>query len=65
MTDGGVRHGTDPKAAVTVGQNEARLFCNLIRSYINYLIAEYERLMLNFFLGDERLKALREFMQLF
>jgi len=24
--------------------NEARLYCNLIRSYVDYLIAEHERL---------------------
>jgi hypothetical protein len=41
---GGVRHGTDLKAGVAMQANEARLFCNLIRSYIVYLIAEYERL---------------------
>lgn len=43
-TGGGVRHGmnlgSDP-----ISVNEARLFCNLIRSYIDYLLREYERIM--------------------
>ncbi len=26
------------------GINEARLYCNLIRSYLTYLIAEHERI---------------------
>jgi hypothetical protein len=43
-TGGGIRHGTDLKASVTIQANEARLFCNLIRSYISYLMAEHERL---------------------
>lgn len=43
-TGGGVRHGTSLSAAVTIEPNEARLFCNLIRSYITYLLAEHERL---------------------
>ena len=43
-TGGGVRHGTDLRAEVSVGPNEALLFCNLIRSYISFLIAEHERL---------------------
>ncbi len=41
---GGVRHGADLKTGVAMQANEARLFCNLIRSYISFLIAEYERL---------------------
>jgi hypothetical protein len=32
------------KAGVTMLANEARLFCNLIRSYIDFLLAEYDRL---------------------
>jgi len=43
-TGGGVRHGMDLDAGVPIGRNEARLFCNLIRSYISYLLAEHERL---------------------
>jgi hypothetical protein len=43
-TGGGVRHGTDLKAAIVIQPNEARLFCNLIRSYISYLMAEHARL---------------------
>jgi hypothetical protein len=41
---GGVRHGADLNAGVEIQPNEARLFCNLIRSYISYLIAEHRRL---------------------
>ncbi len=43
-TGGGIRHGTDLKAGIATQPNEARLFCNLIRSYIGYLIAEHKRL---------------------
>lgn len=43
-TGGGVRHGMDLKAGVAIQQNEARLYCNLIRSYITPLIEEHERL---------------------
>ncbi len=43
-TGGGVRHGLDLNAGVPIGPAEARLFCNLIRSYISYLLAEHERL---------------------
>jgi hypothetical protein len=43
-TGGGVRHGADLKEGVALEVNEARLCCNLIRSYIAYLIAEHERL---------------------
>jgi len=43
-TGGGIRHGTDLKAATDVQPNEARLFCNLIRSYISFLMAEHARL---------------------
>jgi hypothetical protein len=41
---GGIRHGTDiKKSAVTKPKpHEARLFCNLIRSYIRFLIDEHE-----------------------
>lgn len=43
-TGGGVRHGLDLKDGVDVQINEARLYCNLIRSYITYLLEEHERL---------------------
>jgi hypothetical protein len=43
-TGGGVRHGVDLKEGVAVRINEARLYCNLIRSYISYLISEHERM---------------------
>jgi hypothetical protein len=43
-TGGGIRHGTNLREGVAVQPNEARLFCNLIRSYITYLLTEHERL---------------------
>jgi hypothetical protein len=43
-TGGGIRHGTDLRTAVVIQPNEARLFCNLIRSYISFLMVEHERL---------------------
>ena len=43
-TGGGIRHGTDLKAGIATTAGEARLFCNLIRSYISFLLAEHERL---------------------
>lgn len=43
-TGGGVRHGADIRAGKEIQPNEARLFCNLIRSYISFLIMEHERL---------------------
>lgn len=43
-TGGGVRHGADLRLGVAVDEVEARLYCNLIRSYISYLLAEYDRL---------------------
>lgn len=42
-TGGGVRHGLDLKKGVELSRNEARLFCNLIRSYLSFLLAEHER----------------------
>jgi hypothetical protein len=44
-TGGGIRHGLDLKSGVPIGPGEARLFCNLIRSYIGYLLSEHEHLM--------------------
>jgi hypothetical protein len=43
-TGGGVRHGVDLNLGVELGQNEGRLFCNLVRSYLAFLLAEHERL---------------------
>lgn len=43
-TGGGIRHGTNLSAGITIHPNEARLFCNLVRSYIAFLLAEHERL---------------------
>jgi hypothetical protein len=44
---GGIRHGTDIKKGAVTKPHEARLFCNLIRSYIRFLIGEHERLVGN------------------
>jgi hypothetical protein len=44
-TGGGVRHGIDVKEGLELTINEARLFCNLIRSYLSYLLSEHERLI--------------------
>ena len=43
-TGGGVRHGASLRADVSMQENEARLFCNLIRSYIDFLLSEHTRL---------------------
>jgi hypothetical protein len=43
-TGGGVRHGVDLREGVALELNEARLYCNLIRSYLTFLIAEHDRL---------------------
>ena len=43
-TGGGVRHGVDLNDGRELGIAEARLYCNLIRSYLTFLIAEHERL---------------------
>jgi hypothetical protein len=42
-TGGGVRHGVDLKSGIAIQAHEARLYCNLIRSYITYMIEEHER----------------------
>jgi hypothetical protein len=39
---GGVRHGIDLNGGIALDLNEARLFCNLTRSYISFLIMEHE-----------------------
>lgn len=43
-TGGGVRHGVDLREGLALEIDEARLYCNLIRSYLTFLIAEHERL---------------------
>ena len=43
-TGGGVRHGVDLNEGRELGITEARLYCNLIRSYLSFLITEHERL---------------------
>jgi hypothetical protein len=43
-TGGGVRHGSDLKTGLEVRDQDARLYCNLIRSYIGFLLAEYDRI---------------------
>lgn len=39
-TGGGVRHGTDLTLVSELKIHEARLYCNLTKSYIDYLLAE-------------------------
>ncbi len=41
---GGVRHGLDLNTGIQVTANEGRLYCNLIRSYLGYLLGEHQRL---------------------
>jgi hypothetical protein len=43
-TGGGVRHGVDLKVGIAIDIEEARLFCNLIRSYLGYLLAQHAKL---------------------
>lgn len=43
-TGGGVRHGTQLAAEVTPTLAQAHLYCNLTKSYINYLLAELAEL---------------------
>ena len=43
-TGGGIRHGVDLKEGLALSINEARLYCNLIRSYITFLISKHDRL---------------------
>lgn len=42
-TGGGVRHGVDLRQGLALEIDEARLYCNLIRSYLTFLITEHER----------------------
>ena len=41
---GGVRHGTVLNDAYELSEGEARLVCDLTRSYISYLLHEHQRL---------------------
>jgi hypothetical protein len=43
-TGGGVRHGLDLNSGTAISPEEGRLFCNLILSYVTYLMAEHTRL---------------------
>lgn len=43
-TGGGVRHGVDLNQGVDLDSNQARLFCNLTRSYISFLLVEHDTL---------------------
>jgi hypothetical protein len=43
-TGGGIRHGLDLHVGLEPSLNEARLFCNLIRSFLSFLLSEHERL---------------------
>jgi len=43
-TGGGVRHGGTLTSAAEMSPHEARLFCNLIRSYLDFLLTEYDGL---------------------
>lgn len=42
-TGGGIRHGQDLQKGTPLSQNDARLYCDLIRSYITYMLGEHER----------------------
>lgn len=42
-TGGGVRHGTDLKEGIAIQLHEARLYCNLTRSYLTFLLEEHEQ----------------------
>lgn len=41
---GGIRHGADLNANIRLEIHEARLFCNLTRSYISFLLTEHQAL---------------------
>lgn len=43
-TGGRIRHGADLTAEAEIAPHEARLMCNLIQSYVVYLLAEHEQL---------------------
>ena len=41
---GGVRHGADLASGQSLSAHEAQLYSNLIRSYVSYLLAEYDQM---------------------
>jgi hypothetical protein len=41
-TGGGVRHGATLTAEGELSSHEARLICNLIQSYLYFLLGEYD-----------------------
>lgn len=43
-TGGGVRHGLDLNSGTAISLEQGRLFCNLILSFVTYLMAEHARL---------------------
>jgi hypothetical protein len=43
-TGGGVRHGLDLNSGKPISSEEGRLFCNLILSYVTFLLSEHSRL---------------------
>lgn len=42
-TGGGIRHGQDLQKGTPLTANDALVFCNIIRSYITYMLGEHER----------------------
>ena len=44
-TGGGVRHGLDLNKGILISENEAKLFCNLVRSYLSFLLVEHKSLV--------------------
>ena len=42
-TGGGIRHGADVAELQSLQLHEARLFCDLIRSYVSFLLDEHTR----------------------
>ena len=43
-TGGGVRHGLDLNKGIAISPSEARLFCNLFRSYLYFFLDEHARM---------------------
>lgn len=43
-TGGGIRHGATLNSSLALTEGEARLYCDLTRSYINYLLHEHAQL---------------------
>jgi hypothetical protein len=41
-TGGGIRHGLDLDSGIELSQVEGQLFCNLTRSYVQFLLHEYD-----------------------